>query len=139
MLPYVSPWADDELSLFRENVARFVETEMVPHDATWRRQHTVGKEIWRKAGEMLVIMTPSIGIQFVVSTLSPALAATGHNRLGAAWKLGAFLVTFTVFASMPSESRPDGVLVALSMTNVVLYVLYYSCIWYAVRSRAGFA
>lgn len=94
---------------------------------------------WRQAGEMLVIMTPSIAVQFVVSTLSPALAATGHNRLGAAWKLGAFLVTFAVFASMPSESRSDGVLVALSMTNVVLYVLYYFCIWYAVRSRGGAA
>jgi len=52
MLPYVSPWADDDLSLFRENVARFVETEMVPNDAAWRRQHTVGTDIWRKAGQM---------------------------------------------------------------------------------------
>jgi O-antigen/teichoic acid export membrane protein len=94
---------------------------------------------WRQAGEMLVIMTPSIAVQFVVSTLSPALAATGNNRLGAAWKLGAFLVTLFVFTSMPVESRAASVLIALSMTNVVLYVLYYLCIWYAVRSRAGAA
>lgn len=52
MLPYESPWMDDDLRLFRENVVRFVETEMVPHDAQWRAQHGVGKEIWRKAGDM---------------------------------------------------------------------------------------
>ena len=55
MLPYESPWMDDDLRLFRENVARFVETEMVPNDAKWRAQHGVGKEIWRKAGEMGLI------------------------------------------------------------------------------------
>lgn len=52
MLPYVSPWMDEELTLFRESVSRFVETEMVPNDPAWRRQHGVGREIWRKAGEM---------------------------------------------------------------------------------------
>ncbi|MFO0333800.1 MAG: acyl-CoA dehydrogenase family protein [Pseudomonadota bacterium] len=43
---------DDDLQTFRETVARFVETEMVPNDPKWRAQHGVGKEIWRKAGEM---------------------------------------------------------------------------------------
>jgi acyl-CoA dehydrogenase len=52
MLAYESPWMNEDLALFRENVARFVETEMVPRDPEWRRQHTVGKEIWRQAGEM---------------------------------------------------------------------------------------
>ena len=52
MLPHVSAWMDEELALFRETVARFVETEMVPNDAAWRKQHSVGPEIWRKAGEM---------------------------------------------------------------------------------------
>ena len=52
MLAYESPWLDEDLKLFRENVARFIETEMVPHDAKWRKQHHVDREIWRKAGEM---------------------------------------------------------------------------------------
>ena len=52
MLAYESPWMNEDLALFRENVARFVETEMVPRDPEWRRQHTVGKETWRQAGEM---------------------------------------------------------------------------------------
>ena len=48
---YVSPWMDADLEMFRETVSRFVESEMVPHDARWREQHGVGPEIWRKAGE----------------------------------------------------------------------------------------
>jgi acyl-CoA dehydrogenase len=52
MLTYESPWLDDELKLFRETVARFIESEMVPHDARWRKQHHVDREIWNRAGEM---------------------------------------------------------------------------------------
>jgi len=52
MLPYQSPWIDEDLILFRENVARFIETEMVPYDAKWRAQHHVDLDIWTKAGEM---------------------------------------------------------------------------------------
>jgi len=43
---------DEELALFRDSASRFVESEMVPQDPTWRQQHSVGREIWRKAGEM---------------------------------------------------------------------------------------
>jgi acyl-CoA dehydrogenase len=46
-----SPWMDDDLRTFRETVSRFVETEMVPHDARWRAQHHVDRETWLKAGE----------------------------------------------------------------------------------------
>ena len=53
----ISPWMDEDLTLFRDNVARFVETEMVPHDEAWRAQHHVGHEIWRKAGEMGFLCT----------------------------------------------------------------------------------
>ncbi len=53
----VSNWMDDDLSMFRDSVARFVETEMVPRDAEWRKQQHVGKEIWRKAGAMGFLCT----------------------------------------------------------------------------------
>src|ERR1700760_202510 len=46
----VSSWMDDELTMFRDSVSRFVETEMLPRDEQWRKQQHVGKEIWRKAG-----------------------------------------------------------------------------------------
>lgn len=48
----VSMWMTDELAMYRDNVARFVETEMVPMDAQWRARHHVGREIWRRAGEL---------------------------------------------------------------------------------------
>jgi acyl-CoA dehydrogenase len=50
--PYLSPWMDDDLAMYRQAVARFVDAEMVPHDARWREEHNVGHEIWRKAGAL---------------------------------------------------------------------------------------
>ncbi len=46
----MSPWMDDDLVIFRDAAARFVEAEMVPNDAAWRKQQHVGREIWLKAG-----------------------------------------------------------------------------------------
>jgi len=42
---------DDDLRMLREAVSRFVESEMVPHEARWRAQHRVDRETWRAAGE----------------------------------------------------------------------------------------
>jgi acyl-CoA dehydrogenase len=50
MKPYESPWMDDDLRMLREAISRFVEAEMLPQDAKWRKQHHVDKEIWRLAG-----------------------------------------------------------------------------------------
>jgi acyl-CoA dehydrogenase len=54
---YVSPWMDDDLAIFRDAVTRFVDAEMVPNDEQWRKQQHVGKDIWRKAGEMGLLCT----------------------------------------------------------------------------------
>jgi acyl-CoA dehydrogenase len=51
MKPYESPWMDDDLRMLRDAIARFVQTEMLPHDARWRKQKHVDKELWRKIGE----------------------------------------------------------------------------------------
>jgi alkylation response protein AidB-like acyl-CoA dehydrogenase len=37
---------------FRENVRRFVQTELVPQHANWERDKIVPRAAWRKAGEM---------------------------------------------------------------------------------------
>ena len=50
MKPYHSPWMDDDLALYRDAMARFVEAEMLPHDAEWRKQKNVGHDIWRAVG-----------------------------------------------------------------------------------------
>src|ERR1700722_17218910 len=54
---YVSPWMDEDLGIFRDAVARFVEAEMVPNEERWRKQQHVGREIWRKAGAMGLLCT----------------------------------------------------------------------------------
>jgi acyl-CoA dehydrogenase len=51
MKPYESPWMDDELRMLREAVSRFVESEMLPHEARWRQQKHVDRATWRKVGE----------------------------------------------------------------------------------------
>jgi len=54
---YHSPWMDEDLLIFRDAVARFVEAEMVPNEEQWRKQQHVGKDIWRKAGETGLLCT----------------------------------------------------------------------------------
>jgi alkylation response protein AidB-like acyl-CoA dehydrogenase len=41
----------DEHEIFRSNVRRFVESEMVPYHRDWERAGIVPRELWRKAGE----------------------------------------------------------------------------------------
>jgi acyl-CoA dehydrogenase len=50
-MPYTSNWMDDDLTAFRDTVSRFVESEMLPHDARWRSQHHVDRETWRLLGQ----------------------------------------------------------------------------------------
>ncbi|MBK6351251.1 MAG: acyl-CoA dehydrogenase family protein [Proteobacteria bacterium] len=54
---YRSAWLDDELDLFRDAVRRFVQMEIVPHDARWREQHHVDRELWNKAGAVGLLCT----------------------------------------------------------------------------------
>lgn len=57
MSPYRSPWMDEELDLFREAARRFVASEIEPHDARYREQHRVDRELWNKAGEVGLLCT----------------------------------------------------------------------------------
>jgi acyl-CoA dehydrogenase len=51
-MSYNSNWMNDELATFRDTVARYIESEMVPHEARWRAQHHVDRETWKRMGEM---------------------------------------------------------------------------------------
>lgn len=88
---------------------------------------------WRHAGELLAILMPSIAVQFVVSTLSPACGATGHNKLGAVWKVIAFVVTLGALFSMPREASGQRIAFVLAFTNIGLYTLYFVLIFRAVK------
>lgn len=53
----------EELQLFSDAVARFADQRMLPQDAHWRRQHHVGREIWREAGDLGLLCT-DIPVEF---------------------------------------------------------------------------
>jgi acyl-CoA dehydrogenase len=57
MNDHVSPWMDEDLAIFRDSAVRFLDAEMVPNEAQWRKQQNVGKDIWRKAGAMGFLCT----------------------------------------------------------------------------------
>jgi acyl-CoA dehydrogenase len=46
---------DQDHESFRDSVRRFVQNEVVPHIDTWREQGSVGRDIWRKAGEQSLL------------------------------------------------------------------------------------
>jgi acyl-CoA dehydrogenase len=45
-------WMDEDLELFRDNVVRFIESEVQPEDEAARKNGHVGHALWRKAGEL---------------------------------------------------------------------------------------
>ena len=46
-----SPWIDDELAMLQDNVAKFIERELLPVAPSWESEHQVDATSWRKAGE----------------------------------------------------------------------------------------
>lgn len=46
-----SPWIDDELALLQDNVARFIERELLPAAAGWEHERRIDPRSWRKAAE----------------------------------------------------------------------------------------
>jgi acyl-CoA dehydrogenase len=55
--PYVSPWLNEDVQLFRKTAKRFINEEFVPHEARWREQHRVDSDAWTKAGEVGILLT----------------------------------------------------------------------------------
>ena len=88
-------------------------------------------EEWGLAGVYLQILMPALALKFVVSTISTTFGATGHNRLGAIWKITAFVVTFAVLVIFAPQVDIVGIFVVLLLTDLALYGLYYSFAWYA--------
>jgi acyl-CoA dehydrogenase len=51
-----SPWMNAELEAFRDAVRRFVDDEVTPHQERWRAQQHVDRAVWRKAGELGLLL-----------------------------------------------------------------------------------
>ncbi|CAN5258841.1 acyl-CoA dehydrogenase family protein [soil metagenome] len=45
-----SPWIDDDLALFQDSTQRFIDRELVPHEARWAEQNHVDRAIWNRMG-----------------------------------------------------------------------------------------
>lgn len=54
---YRSPWCTPEVEAFRSAVRRFVTSELVPHEDRWKRQQHVDPAVWRRAGELGLLLT----------------------------------------------------------------------------------
>ena len=51
-IDFTPAWLDADLALYRDNVERFVDTEMRPGDEAARKRGHVGHELWRRAGQL---------------------------------------------------------------------------------------
>ncbi|MGI9250540.1 MAG: acyl-CoA dehydrogenase family protein [Pseudohongiellaceae bacterium] len=45
-----SPWMNEELTILRDSVRRFLAKEFAPHHAKWEAQGFIDRDIWLKAG-----------------------------------------------------------------------------------------
>ncbi|HEY5799137.1 MAG TPA: acyl-CoA dehydrogenase family protein [Burkholderiaceae bacterium] len=55
--PVTAPsWMDGELEAFRDTVRRFIATEITPHQDAWKKQQHVDRALWRKAGELGLLL-----------------------------------------------------------------------------------
>lgn len=52
-----APWMDEELTLFRDNVRKFVAREITPFEEQWDAQQYVDRALWTKAGDAGLLCT----------------------------------------------------------------------------------
>jgi len=88
---------------------------------------------WREAGILLQILMPALAVRFVVSTLSGVFSGTFNNKLGAMWKVGSFLATFTIFYMYSGTLEVRDMFILMMQTDIALYLIYYAFIVYAVK------
>ena len=89
---------------------------------------------WEMSGVFISILMPAISIKFIVSTLSPVFSSTGNNKISALWQIFSFISTFFVLYIFSGNLSTKNILIAITITDVILYCLYYFLILYSVRN-----
>jgi acyl-CoA dehydrogenase len=56
-IDFTPSWLNEELTMYRETVIRFVENEIAPGDEEARKRGNVGHALWRKAGELGLLLS----------------------------------------------------------------------------------
>lgn len=64
------PWMTEEVAMFREQLRRFIEAEMVPHLPRWRDKGMIDGNVWSKMGE-LGMMLPELPPEYGGAGASP--------------------------------------------------------------------
>ncbi|MBF0208468.1 MAG: oligosaccharide flippase family protein [Oligoflexia bacterium] len=88
---------------------------------------------WRMAGELLAILMPSLVVQFVVSTLSMSVVATGRLRLQAVWQFISLIVTSVVFYYAALRGDIFDFFRMFMVKDMSLYILYYTMLLFAIK------
>lgn len=91
-------------------------------------------ENWRQAGVYLQILMPAIALRFVVSSISTTLGGTGNNRLGAVWRILAFVITAAMFSFFAPRLSASEIFYAMLITESVVSLLLFLTIWRAAGS-----
>jgi O-antigen/teichoic acid export membrane protein len=89
---------------------------------------------WSQAGELLSILMPAIGVQFVVSTLSLSLTSAGHLRLLAYWQIFSFVISVIAFTYAAMGSDIYWFFKIYMAKDLVLYFIYYGIMVYALKN-----
>lgn len=92
-------------------------------------------EQWREAGEYAQILMPAIGLRFVVSSVSSTFWGTATNRLVAIWKVTALVITGAVLLTLAPRLDIKELLMAMLVTDILLYLLQYLFIWKSAAHR----
>lgn len=71
MMPrlYRHAWMDDDIEAFREQVRRYVRTQLMPQTENWRRQGYIPRDTWRPFGDL----------GFLLPELPEAFGGSGVN------------------------------------------------------------
>lgn len=123
---------DDEISMFRDMVLRFLEQEILPHYDAWEKNHHMPREVWNTLGEagILLVDMPeqygAAGASFeVCQMIQEEMCRLGLHGLATGYNIHANIVAPYILNIgtqaqkdrwLPPMARGD-VLTALAMTE----------------------
>ena len=102
----------EELELFRENVKRFIEEEIIPHYEQWEKDEIFPRELWNKLGEqgLLAVDIPEeydgFGTDFLFSmVIQEEFARTNCSAMGGPMAVHSDIVSHYVLNHGTEEQK----------------------------------
>ena len=87
---------------------------------------------WMLAGKFIQILIPSLALQFIVSTLSPAVSATLNSKLYALQAIVSLIFIFAFFIFFSTQLEITALLFYFNILNLFLYSFYYFLIYFCI-------